>query len=135
MSERNPRIHSFACRVAGCPEFGETIYNATSRGRAKREHHLQVSEPWPGVKFTDIRVRKLGAAHTSEAFRRTAEYRGLPNLRCGHEVRVGLSQGAVLGHNSSANFDVLFHAGPYAGQTLSVHPQELEILSVSARAA
>jgi hypothetical protein len=128
-------VFAFAARVANAPEWGETIYNTTSAGRAKREHHLAVSEPWPDVKFTDIRVHKLGAPHTSEAFLRNAAYRGLPHARCGHQVELALAhgkiaRGTIVGHNGSANFDVLFDEGTVlGGLRLNVHPAELRALT------
>ena len=77
------------------------------------------------VTFADISVRKLGPAHTSEAFIRNARYRGMPDLRCGEAVTVSGRAGFVVGHNSSANFDVLFTGGDWAGAVLNVHPSEL----------
>jgi len=120
-----PTVFAFACRVAGKPEWRETIYNATSSGKAKQEHHANVTEPWPDIPFTAIRCRKIGPAHTSADFRRVAEYRGLPAIRCGQAVQVGGAAGTIVGHNSNANFNVLFHTGQWAGQTLNVHPSEV----------
>jgi hypothetical protein len=116
-------VFAFGCRVVWAPEWGETIYNTVSAGRAKREHWLNVSEPWPDTKFTDIRVRKIGAPHTSEGFKHNAEYRGMPDVRCGDRVKVGDRTGTIVGHNSSANFDVLFDDGP----TVNVHPSEVKL--------
>jgi hypothetical protein len=127
-------VFAFAARVANAPEWGETIYNTTTAGRAKREHQLSVSEAWPDVKFTDIRVRKLGAPHTSAEFRRNAHYRGLSHVRCGQRVELPLSQGGsafgtIVGHNGSANFEVLFDEdSALAGRTGNVHPEELRII-------
>jgi hypothetical protein len=141
MQTKSPRsaiassVFAFAVRVNGAPQWGETIYNTTTAGRAKNAHYVSVSEAWPDLKFTDMRVRKVGAPHTSAEFRRTAAYRSMPNLNCGQriEVAVGqgrIAQGTIVGHNSSANFDVLFdEGGPYAGLTLNVHPQELTLLA------
>jgi hypothetical protein len=130
MSTSNPVenvVYAFACSVAGRPEWRETIYNTTTRGKAKREHHSHVTEPWPDIAFTAIRCRKVGPAHTSADFRRVAEYRGLPAVRCGQPVTVGDASGTIVGHNSNANFNVLFHTGRWAGQTLNVHPSELRL--------
>jgi predicted short-subunit dehydrogenase-like oxidoreductase (DUF2520 family) len=44
-------------------------------------------------------------------------------------VKVGESIGTIVGHNSSANFDVLFdYGGKYGGLTLSVHPSEMTVI-------
>jgi hypothetical protein len=94
-------MFAFACRVAWAPRCGETIYNHSSAGKAKLEHFYAVREAWPDTKFTDIRARKHGAPHTSDGFRHNTEYRGMPEVRCGDRVRVGDSEGAIVGHNSS----------------------------------
>lgn len=125
-------VFAFACRTSWAPQWGETIYNATSAGRAKLAHFYQVHDAWDSVKFTDIRARKVGGAYTSEQFKWNAKYRGMPDVRCGDPVKVNGCSGVIVGHNSSANFDVLFHDGKYAGQTLNVHPSEVERQPVSA---
>lgn len=103
------------------------VVNARSSGAARYDYLLDVRDCWPDVKYTDMRARKLGAAHTSEAFMRTARYRGLPDLRCGNPVTVNGRSGVVVGHNDSANFDVLFDSGSdWAGTVLNVHPSELK---------
>lgn len=121
------QLSSFACRVAWAPEWGETIYNRVTAGQAKHDHFRHVHDAWDNTKFTDIRVRKIGAPHTSQQFVRNAQYRGMPGVRCGDRVMVGDSAGTIAGHNSSANFNVLFHSGKYAGLTLNVHPSEIEL--------
>lgn len=121
-------IFAYACRVKWAPEWGETYYNRSTPGQAKQDHYLHVHEAWEDTKYTDIRVRKIGRPVTSEQFLNNAKYRGMPDLRCGHRVKVDKSTGTVVGHNSSANFEVLFEDGPYRGLTLSVHPSELAVL-------
>lgn len=121
-------IYAFACRVSWAPQWGETIYNSTSRGKARSAHFRHVSDPWPDTKFTDIRVRKIGGPHTSERFIANAAYRGLPDVRCGQRVKVGTDEGVIVGHNASANFDVLFETGKYVGETLNCHPSSVELL-------
>jgi hypothetical protein len=127
-------VFAFAARVVNAPDWGETIYNTTTAGRAKREHQLSVSDAWPDIEFTAIRVRKLGAPHTSAEFRRNARYRGLPQVRCGQRVELplvcgGSAFGTIVGHNASANFEVLFDDdSALAGRTCNVHPEELRIL-------
>lgn len=103
------------------------IINARTAARAKSEYHRDVIDAWPDVPFTAIRCRKVGAPRSSSQFVRNAIYRGLPDVRCGHRVRVGESFGAIVGHDSSALFEVLFDADAprYAGLKLSVHPSEM----------
>ena len=117
-------VYAFACRVDGAA-WGETTINALSRGEAKVRYWRDVSESWENVKYTDVRARKVGPAHTSERFLHNARYRGMPDVRCGDEVTVGKHQGVIVGHNSSANFDVLFTTGPWTSNTLNVHPSEV----------
>jgi len=122
-------VHAFACRLRSSEH--ETIVNNLSAGAAKYRFLLDVRDPWPDTKYTDIRVRKIGPAHTSEQFLRNAKYRGMPHIRCGDRVRVGEEEGAIVGHNGSANFDVLFTSGKWAGQTLNVHPSEVMLLDAA----
>jgi hypothetical protein len=115
------------------PEFRRTV-NARSAAKAKAAYLLDLQDAWPNYKFTDLRVRKVGRPHTSEGFRRNAAYRGMPQLECGQRVIVGDGRGVIVGHNSSANFDVLFDddSRKYAGMTLNVHPGEIKLESESA---
>ena len=121
--KRNPitGVFAFECRFG---EFTRTV-NAATRSKARYDYLLDVRDAYPDVTFADISVRKLGPAHTSEAFIRNARYRGMPDLRCGEAVTVSGRAGFVVGHNSSANFDVLFTGGDWAGAVLNVHPSEL----------
>lgn len=121
-------VFAFLCRHKDQPEsMGRTI-NALTAGKARYEYFLEISEPCPDVRLIDILVRKVGAPHSSEQFIRNAMYRGMPDVRCGQRVCTNGSEGVIVGHNSSANFDVLFQSGDYAGLTLNVHPQEIELL-------
>jgi hypothetical protein len=52
----------------------------------------------------------------------------MPDVRCGQRVRVGKHVGVIVGHNSSANFNVLFGEGEYKGKTLNVHPAEVVVI-------
>jgi hypothetical protein len=124
------RVFAFACRIKGSEH--ESIINHTTASKARRQYHLLISDPCPDVRYIDIRARKVGSPHTNAQFTRTAAYRGLPQLRCGQRVSVGGVLGTVVGHNSSANFDVLFDAGTqYAGLTLNVHPSGLTLIEDS----
>lgn len=119
-------VFAFTCSVVGQPDWAETI-NARSAGKARAEYWRRVSEPWPSIPFTAIRARNVGQPHTSDEFLRTAQYRGLPDVRCGQRVTAGRGRGVIVGNNSSANFDVLFDddSPEYAGLTLNVHPNSL----------
>lgn len=124
------RVFAFACRVAWAPEWGETIYNRATAGQAKYDHFRHVHEAWENTKFTDIRARMVGRPQSSERFIDNARYRGMPDVRCGDRIRVGEACGTIVGHNASANFDVLFdEGGKYSGLTLSVHPSEIKPVS------
>ena len=105
------------------------IVNARTSGQAKRDYHLDVRDAWPDVPYTAMRCRKIGAPHTSERFKANAKYRGMPDVRCGQRVKVGEARGVIVGHNESANFDVLFDADSpkYAGLKLNCHPSGVEL--------
>lgn len=118
------QIRAFECNVRG--EQWHKVYNHVSAGKAKAEYLRQVRDSWESVRYVDITVRAIGPAQTSEGFLRNCEYRGV-SWRCGDRVRVGEDLGALVGHNSSANFDVLFETGKYAGQVLNVHPGSIQL--------
>lgn len=124
-------VFAFECNVRG-KQWQKTVNHWTA-GKARYEYLLDVRDAWPEVTFADVTVRKIGPAHTSEAFRRTARYRGLPDLKCGTRVHVGKACGAIVAHNDCANFDVLFDedSPEFAGLTLNVHPMEMRIESSS----
>lgn len=105
------------------------VVNARTSGQAKRDYHLDVRDAWPDVPYTAMRCRKIGAPHTSERFKHNARYRGMPDVRCGQRVKVGEARGVIVGHNDSANFDVLFDddSPKYAGLKLNCHPDEVEL--------
>lgn len=120
--------YAFEVWVADVPEF-RRIVNERTPGKAKAAYLMDLNESWPDYKYTDLRVRKLGGPHTSDRFRHNARYRGMPDVVCGQRVRVGRASGVIVGHNSSANFDVMFDddSPEYAGLTLNVHPQSVEL--------
>lgn len=103
--------------------------NARTAGQAKRDYHLDVRDAWPDVPYTVMRCRKIGAPHTSERFKHNARYRGMPDVQCGQRVKVGEARGVIVGHNDSANFDVLFDddSPKYAGLKLNCHPSGVEL--------
>ena len=132
--DRAPRreLSAYEVSVVGQSDWKQ-IVNARSAGKAKVVYFSDLRESWPSIPFIALRVRCLGGPHTSDEFRRVADYRGLPAVRCGQLVRVGDATGVIVGHNGSANFDVLFdnNVGPYSGQVLNVHPASCEFLNPS----
>lgn len=108
----------------------ETVVNATSVGKAKYEYWLTVHDCFPDLKFTDIRARIYGSGepYSSENYKRVASYRGKNDIQCGDKVIISSDMGSetdegyVVGHNSSANFDVYFTTGKYSGLRMNVHP-------------
>lgn len=120
--------YAFEVWVKGLPEW-KRIVNARTANKAKYEYLVDLREAVPGYGYIDLRVRKVGPCHTSAEFRRNAKYRGFPDVECGQHVRVGVGSGVIVGHNSSANFMVLFDedSPKYPGQTLNVHPGNLEV--------
>lgn len=119
----------FAFEVSVTGTDWKQIVNARTSGKAKAEYHRQVLDAWPDVPFTRMRCRKIGAPHSSERFMANARYRGMPDVRCGQRVSVGNETGVIVGHNSSANFDVLFDAGSKYGESvLNVHPASIQFL-------
>lgn len=122
-------VFAFEVWVKTVPEWRRTI-NARSAGKAKSDYLLDLQDAWPDYRFTDLAVRKIGGPHTSEQFIRNATYRGMPDVRCGQRVIVGKGRGVIVGHNSSANFDVLFDddSPEYPGLTLNVHPGSVALV-------
>lgn len=122
-------VYAFACWHKCRDESKADMVNATTRSKARYKYWLDIREPRPDVSIMDIKVRKVGPAHSSAQFIHNAKYRGMPDVRCGQRVRTNGCEGVIVGHNSSANFDVLFQSGKFAGATLNVHPSEIELLS------
>lgn len=120
-------IYAWEVYVSGT-DWRMTV-NARTRGQANRVYHNAVLDPYPNMPFTALRCRKLGPPHTSEGFAVNAAYRGKPGVKCGDRVRVGTDLGTIVGHNPSANFDVLFDAdSKYHGARLNVHPDSCELV-------
>lgn len=113
-------LRAFRCNIRG-KEWEHTIH-ALSAGKAKYEYFRDLREAWPEIPFTAVTCHVAGPVTTPESFLATARYRGVPFARIGMKVTVGEWNGLILGANASANFDVLFQDGPYAGQKLNCHP-------------
>lgn len=111
-------LHAYACRVAGYDH--ETVVHELSAGRAKSQFVRDLDID--GIGFTDVRVRSLGRPVATEGVERVAKNRGVPFAKTGMHVRVGESNGRIVGHNSSGNFDILFWDGAHKGQRLNCHP-------------
>jgi len=117
-------LKAFDCNIKGSEFPPTTIYHITA-GKAKYEFWMSMSDCYPDIKYTDIRVCR-GSDHPSkrvfDEFLRTATYRCIPFARIGMLVEVGGFKGEIAGKNTSANLDVLFLEGPYKGQILNCHP-------------
>jgi len=114
-------LRAYSCDLRGA-NWGSTTIHATSRGKARSEYFRRVREPFPDVRFTDVHVLTVGPPISSDAFKTVARSRGVPFARVGMKVEVEGHAGVIVGHNDSANFDVLFSIGPHAGATGNCHP-------------
>lgn len=113
-------LRSYKCFVRGHEAEGSTIINHISAGKAKSEFFRDLPD---GYSYTSCRVKKRGLPFTSDGFKRNAEYRQIPFAYCGMMVQVGgVGFGHIVGHNESANLNVLFFNGKYIGHTLNCHP-------------
>lgn len=122
-------VFAFACRVRGMFDGHETIVNARTAGRAKYEFWCNVEDAWPGLPFTLIRVRKVGAPVTTASHEHTCEHRHRPDLAAGARVRFARDgrTGTVVGSDSSANFRVLVD-----GERVPCHVHPVDLLPARA---
>jgi hypothetical protein len=97
-------LKSYGVYIEGS-EHHSTI-NALSPGHAKSIFLYDLD--LDGVAYTDLRCLSLGDVFTSDDFKRVAKYRDIPFAYCGMRVEVDGKPGVIIGHNSSANLDVLF---------------------------
>jgi len=100
-------------------------FTTTSPGKARYMAYIDSCDCFEITfkKFIELtRVNSTGGIITSEAFKKNAEYRGIPFAYCGMVVKVGDDMGNIVGHNDSANLDVLFSSGKYKGIVLNCHP-------------
>lgn len=93
--------------------------NSTSYGKAKMAFLRMLDMD---IQYTMIKCKCVGNPYTSEDFKNNARYRGIDFAYCGMVVDVEGEKGLIVGHNSSANLDILFTEGRYSGQTLNCHP-------------
>ena len=116
-------VYGFEVWCARWPENRITV-NDFTLGRAKACIFADARDFWPGLKFTELRGRRLGAPVTTESLARCAEYRKRPDLVAGAMVRLqGGREAVVVDDCSGANLLVLLSNGSH----LSVHPCDLEV--------
>jgi hypothetical protein len=126
-------VRSFECGIKDYPHT--SVIHHVSAAKAKGEYFLRLCDAWSpsgpkerGEIFKKMTCRSFGGPVQTEAFRRTAAYRGLMfaqigmKVQCGDEKH-GLWNGVIVDRNDSANFQILFSDGPYAGQILNCHPR------------
>jgi len=113
-------LRAFECGVKGTD--WTRIVHAMTRNKARYLYWRDIREPWPDVPFTAITCRTLGSPQSDAGFLKTAEYRNVPLARIGMRVEVEKEPGMIVGHNSSANFDVLFTDGKNKGYIFNCHP-------------
>ena len=107
-------------------DFRRDIFSH-SRGAAKSEYLIDIQDCYPGIKYTDLRCRKIGDIFNTEGFLHTCERRGI-KLNIGQRVAVGDNKGYVVGSDCSSNIRVLFDEDSnWPKLTLSVHPQEIKV--------
>lgn len=126
ITANNNAVFAWEVSVSGA-DWTRTV-NAHTRGQAKSWYYHEVLDAYPDLPWTAIRARKAGRPRTSPDFARNARYRGWAGVQCGQRVLVGRARGVIVGHNASANFEVLFDrdSPQYAGLRLSCHPDEVE---------
>jgi hypothetical protein len=110
-------LKSYNCSIDN--EHWSTI-NAISKGSAKSKYFRKLDADW--IKYTQIKCKVNGYPYTSEEFIRCTKYRNIEFAYCGMKVNVSGWNGFIVGHNNSANLDILFIDGKYSGQTLNCHP-------------
>ena len=107
----------------GCSLDGKnwSSYNATSYGKAK-SMFLQDLDGCCGDCFRSIKCKKAGRPYTTDEFKRNAEYRNVEFAYCGMVIDINGRKGVIVGHNDSANLNILFTEGEYKGKVLNCHP-------------
>lgn len=100
------QMRSYKCSIRGYDHW--TQFNARSRGQAKMQMYRYLEMDFD---YVDIQCRVDGEVYTSDDFIRNAEYRNIPLVRCGTVIDVNGRRGIIIGHNSSANLDIMFDNG------------------------
>jgi len=96
-----------------------TKINALSTGDAKSQFLRYLDGDY---EYTSVLCHVLGKPETSEEFKRNAKYRNIEFAYCGMVIDVNGKKGVIVGHNSSANLNVLFTEGDIKGQIINCHP-------------
>jgi hypothetical protein len=122
------RVKSYKVWIEKRDDINYSILNGISEGYVKSKFYKNLKD-FLKIKFTDVRVKLLGAPYSSEGFLKNAKYRNLPNLRCGDLVDVNGNLGYVIGYGSSALIEIIFEK--YQNKknvTLFVHPDEIKMV-------
>jgi len=128
-------IAEYEAYLKNSPEISTRLF-ASTRGKAKKKYWRDMIDCCPDLRFIDVRVRKVSelrqgeTARTDEQFKRTARYRGLPELGIGTRVRTEGGIGTIVSNNDSANFQVIFDddSPKFAGLELNCHPYYFEVI-------
>lgn len=112
-------VRGYFCNVKGRSSLdcGELVHAVTA-SKARYRYWSDVRDVLPDLRLIDIDVRSAGTIDESPSFRRNAQYRNIPFATIGMRVKVGDKFGQIVGHNSSANLNVLFDSG----EVLNCHP-------------
>jgi hypothetical protein len=104
-------LRSFAVSTKDYPDH-EKIVIAHSAGAAKYRYWIDIRDAYPEYPFTSMRARAVGGYVEPDGFRRCVEYRQIQFAKVMMLVRLDDGrEGRIIGHNSSANLDVIFDGG------------------------
>lgn len=104
--------------------YSRTI-TTTSPGKARYDYYMDIRDCYDMTFFEFIKKSKVysnGLPYTSPEFIQNAIYRRIPFAKCGMMVKGEGLIGYIVGHNSSANLDVLVTEGQYKGGVVNMHP-------------
>jgi len=119
MSKQQRELRSWSVSTTDLPEHS-TVVVARSAGAAKYRYWLDVSDACPDFPFTKMRARVIAGYAEPRGFRDCMEYRRVPFARVGMRVRFDDGkEGTIVGHNSSANLDVIVDGGD---EVFNCHP-------------
>jgi hypothetical protein len=107
---RHKELKRFKVRVKGRGDdyWSSCIAISVSQAKYKFFLEMEFENPFKEV-MSCFQVRRDGELYqTSEEFKLNAVYRGIEFAYCGMRVEVAGKPGVIIGHNSSANLDVLF---------------------------
>jgi hypothetical protein len=132
VKRRDPSaVYAFEVWVAGT-DWPPQVINARTRGKAKYDYWLRVTDAWSDIPITAMRSRRIGSVrNVGQLFEQVCRIRQMPaGFRCGSRVACGEALGTVVGSDSSANFLVLFDddAPEMAGVECHMHPSDFRVL-------